>query len=98
MISEAHYEGEKPNFSILTYYSILKEGEPNYEKNELQKIATFETGIKDKDAIRCCREAESEMELVPVAERTFDMYYNKVHRKLSKFITKAESTSRSRPS
>ena len=53
----------------------------NYAKNELQKIAAFENGIRDKEAIRCCREAESEMEAVPVHSRTFDMYYNKVHGK-----------------
>ena len=98
LLSSTHYSGDRANFSFATYYArmnnafnLLAEGGPSHTKNDAQKIADFENGISDSEAIRCCREAESELERLPIHEQTFDKYYNKVSTKLTKFKTMSKT-------
>ena len=71
-IRDAHYGGERHNFTMSTYHSImskafmdLRDAGPSHELSEQQQIATFKRGLTDKEAICCCNDADKLLRTLP---------------------------------
>ena len=83
-IRNAAYQGDRRTFTFQKYYEIfstafndLEYAGIEYALNEVQKIAEFQNGIKEVDAIRFSMQAKTEWDTLPPAEQTFDSYCNK---------------------
>ena len=94
MMKKAHYDGERRNFTIQTFYSIfsnafnmLEEAGPAHALREAQKITAFTNGIRDAEATRCAINARKEISALPIHEQTFDRYFNSLSADLNTFQT-----------
>lgn len=99
-LSNAVYQGDRRNFNIETYYSImttnfnaLVNSGPDYALTEIQKIQKFEEGIKEVNAIKYCIDAKKDFDTLPPDQRTFDEYYNLFSAALNKYITMTGTSS-----
>ena len=95
-MNNAVYKGDRPNFTIETYYNIMSTAFNNlgragvaHNLTEQQKITKFEQGLKDKTAISWAITAKSEWNNLPANQQTFDEFYNC----FSKYITKFRAMS-----
>lgn len=93
-IRDAHYNGDKPNFSITTYHSILSkaftnllDAGPAHWLNDQQQITTFKRGLTDKEAIRCATNDDKHLRTLPAHEQLFSTWYNTLHSDLAAFLT-----------
>lgn len=82
-IRDAKYYGDRRNFTLETYYTVmtgafndLQLAGTAHALTEEQKITKFESGLVDDKAIDYSIQAKGKWDLKPVAEQTFDTYYN----------------------
>jgi hypothetical protein len=99
-LSNAVYQGDRRNFNIETYYSIMStnfnalvNSGPDYALTEIQKIQKFEEGIKEVNAIKYCIDAKKDFDNLPPGLRTFDEYYNLFSTAMNKYITMTGTSS-----
>jgi hypothetical protein len=58
----------------------------SYALTDTQKIAKFDEGIKEVNAIRYFIDAKCQLDALPMNERTFDQYYNYFSSAMNKFF------------
>ena len=92
-ISNAVYNGPKRNFNIETYYTIMSTAFNDLDTsgaahrlNDEQKIAKFEAGLKEPNAINFAIQAKTRYDILPPG-KTFDDYYNEFSALMTKFST-----------
>ena len=75
-MQRAHYDGERKNFTLHTYYTIfsdafnkLDQAGTAHSLNDAQKITGFTNGIRDAEASRCAISARKAMATLPVHEQ-----------------------------
>jgi len=80
-MSTVVYTGEKPRFTISTYFSILSQAFQDkedtgdeYKLSEAQKIERFKNGLKMHKAIETAIAATKELKSLPEDERTFQRF------------------------
>ena len=93
-MGNAVYKGDRQHFTIETYYSIMSKAFNDLELagsahalSEQQKITKFEQGLKDNNAISWSITAKNVWNSLPVANQTFDAFYNKFSQYMTKFKT-----------
>ena len=97
-IANAVYTGPKRNFNIETYYTImstafndLESSGPEHHLNNDQKIAKFEAGLKEPNAINFSIQAKMKYDTLPIHDKTFDTYYNEFSALMTKFTTLSQA-------
>ena len=55
--------------------------------NHDQKIAKFEAGLKESNAINFAIQAKSTYDALPATDKTFDAYYNEFSALMTKYST-----------
>lgn len=97
-MANAVYSGPKRNFTIETYYSImttafndLDTSGPAHVLNNEQKIAKFEAGLKEANAINFAIQAKSKYDSLPAHEQSFDAYYNEFSALMTKYATLSQA-------
>ena len=100
-MSNAVYKGDRQHFTIETYYSIMSKAFNDLELagaahslSEQQKITKFEQGLKDNNAISWSITAKNVWNSLPVANQTFDAYYNEFSQYMTKFKTMSSQNNR----
>lgn len=103
-MNNAVYKGDRQNFTLETYYSImskafndLEAAGPAHSLSEQQKITKFKQGLKDPNAISWAITAKNQWNSFAAANQTFDAYYNKFSQFMTKFKTLSSSSSRTSP-
>ena len=82
-LQQATYSGDKRNFTLETYYTIMtnafndleKAGNAHFLRDD-QKVTKFENGLIDSKSVEFSIIAKEKWNQLPVAQRTFDLYYN----------------------
>ena len=105
-IQNAFYHGQRKNFNIETYCTIminafndLNNAGQEYHLTEPQKIVKFKAGLQEDTAIRYAISAKTTFDSLPANEQTFDCYYNIFSSLLTKYttlMTKGSSNTNSR--
>ena len=92
------YRGDRRNFTLETYYTVmskafndLAEAGVAHSLNDVKKVSMFEQGLQEPQAIQWCIISKERWDNFPVADRTFDKFYNE----FSKYITKFKTLSAS---
>ena len=82
-IRDAKYYGDRRNFTLETYYTLMTGAFNDLELagtahalTEEQKITKFESGLVDDKAIDYSIQAKEKWDLKPLIDQTFDAYYN----------------------
>lgn len=82
-IRDAKYYGDRRNFTLETYYTVMTGSFNDLELagtahalTEEQKITKFESGLADDKAIDYSIQAKAKWDSKPAIEQTFDAYYN----------------------
>ena len=93
-IQNAVYKGDRQHFTLETYYTIMSRSFNELAKagnahalNKHQKITKFESGLKDTTAISWAITAKNQWNSFPPAQQTFDGFYNKFSKYMTKFKT-----------
>ena len=93
-MNAAVYRGDRKNFSLETYYSImsnafndLSQAGASHSLNDHQKITKFEQGLKETTAISWAITAKNHWNTFPADEQTFDSFYNEFSKYMTKFKT-----------
>lgn len=83
VLTETKYYGERRNFTLETYYTLmsqcfldLEQSDPVHHLTEEQKITKFESGLVEEKAISYSIQAKVQWNTTPIALRNFDAYYN----------------------
>ena len=91
-LSNVIYKGERRNFTLETYYSIMTKAfndlalaGPTHALNEEKKVMTFEQGLRDPTAISWYITAKDRWNALPPHEQTFDAFYNEFSKYMNKF-------------
>ena len=99
-LDNASYKGDRPHFTIETYYSIISNAFNDLGKagaahhlTEQHKITKFEKGLVDKTAVTWAITAKSERNNLPPHRQTFDGYYNCFSKYINKFRAMTNNTS-----
>ena len=97
-IVKAVYTGEKPRFTISTYYTIMSQAFQDKEDagadfalTESQKIERFCGGLKQNKAIETGIQAVKEMKALPADQQTFQKFYNLFSSDMNAFITATQT-------
>ena len=100
-MNNAVYKGDRQNFTLETYYSImakafndLEAAGPAHALSEQQKITKFEQGLKDPTAINWAITAKNQWNTFAVGNQTFDSYYNEFSQFMTKFKTLSSPAAR----
>jgi hypothetical protein len=101
-LQNAQYRGERKTFTMESYYTVmsnafndLSQSGPAHALNEQQKVTKFENGLKDTTAISWSITAKNHWNSLPVAQQTFDSYYNEFSKYMTKFKTMSTPDTRS---
>ena len=103
VLSNTIYNGERPRFTMGTYYSLynkvfqdLQDAGPSHELTNQQQITAFKRGFRDHEAIRCTIQAFSQLASLPTDEQTFPKWYNIMNGQLNTFLTLTQKNTSSR--
>ena len=101
-MNSAVYNGDRRNFTIETYYTItlkafndLSAPGSSHVLNDTQKINAFEKGLKYPQAMNWCIISKERWDHFPPAEQTFDRFYNKFSKYMSKYKTLSSGSNHS---
>ena len=101
-MNSAVYIGDSRNFTLETHYTIqlkafndLSTAGSAHGLNDTKKINAFEQGLKDPQAIHWCIISKERWDNFLPAEQTFDRFYNKFSKYISKYKTLSSGSSRS---
>ena len=93
-MNNAVYKGDCQHFTLETYYGIMSKAFNDLELagaahtlTEQQKITKFEHGLKESNAISWSITAKNQWNTFPLANQTFDSYYNEFSQYMTKFKT-----------
>ena len=96
-IAGAVYNGPKRNFNIETYYTIMSNAFNDLDTsgtahalNDEQKIAKFEAGLKEPNAINFAIQAKAKYDSLPLG-KSFDDYYNEFSALMTKYSTLSQT-------
>ena len=73
----------------------MQQAGPAYALNEEQKITAFEQGLKDANAIKYSISSKSDWDRLPIANQSFDEFYNIFSAYMNRFHTLAQINPRS---
>ena len=98
----AVYNDDRRNYTLENYYMIMLESF-NYLAaarsacvlNDTKKINSFEQGLKDPQAIHWCIISIERWDNFPPVDQTFDIFYNKFSKYISKYKTLLSGSRRS---
>ena len=101
-IQNAQYSVDRKTFTMESYYIVmsnvfndLSQSGAAHALNEQQKVTKFENGLKDTTAISWSITAKNHWNSLPVANQTFDTYYNEFLKYMTKFKTMSTPDTRS---
>ena len=101
-LQNAQYRGDRKTFTMESYYTVmsnafndLSQSGAAHALNEQQKVTKFENGLKDTTAISWSITAKNHWNSLPVADQTFDTYYNEFSKYMTKFKTMSTPDARS---
>ena len=98
ILNAALYRGDRRNFTLETYYTVmskafndLAESGPAHALNDVKKLSTFEQGLQDPQAIQWSIISKERWDNFPLADQTFDKFYNEFSKYITKFKTLSSS-------
>ena len=101
-MNNALYNGDRRNFSLETYYTVMCKAFNDLEDagiahalNDVKKVTAFEGGLKDPQAIQWCIISRERWDNFPIADQTFDRFYNEFSKYISKVKTLTIGSGRS---
>ena len=93
-INSAVYNGDRRNFTLEIYYTIMSKSYNDlsaagysHALNYTKKINAFEKVLKDPQTFRWCIIPKEHWDNFPPAEHTFDRFYKKLSKYISKYKT-----------
>ena len=93
-MNAAIYRGDRRNFTLETYYTVmskafndLAEAGAAHALNDIKKVSAFEQGLQDPQAIQWCIISKERWDNFPLADQTFDKFYNEFSKYITKFKT-----------
>ena len=82
-LREAKYYGDRRNFTLESYYTImtncfnnLELAGPAHALSEEQKVTKFESGLVEEKSIDYSIQCKTIWDLKPMQDKTFDIYFN----------------------